>query len=41
MPQDRGTGTGLSLIEGLARQVGGAAVWAVDGGTRLTIEFNP
>ena len=36
MPRDRKAGTGLSLIEGFVRQIGGTAVWGVDGGTRLT-----
>ena len=41
LPRARAAGTGLALIEGLARQVGGGAVWEVDGGTRLTVEFDP
>jgi hypothetical protein len=32
--------TGLALIEGFVRQIGGTAAWEVDGGTRLTIEFD-
>ena len=34
-------GTGLPLIEGFVRQIGGTAAWETDGGTRLTIEFDP
>jgi two-component sensor histidine kinase len=34
-------GTGLPLIEGFVRQIGGTAAWEVEGGTRLTIEFDP
>jgi two-component sensor histidine kinase len=34
-------GTGLPLIEGFVRQIGGRAAWEVEGGTRLTIEFDP
>ena len=41
MPQDHKAGTGLPLIQGFVRQIGGTATWEVDGGTRLTIEFNP
>jgi two-component sensor histidine kinase len=41
LPQDRKAGTGLALIEGFVRQIGGAAAWEVDGGTRLTVEFDP
>jgi two-component sensor histidine kinase len=41
MPRDRKAGTGLALIEGFVRQVGGTAAWEVEGGTRLTIEFDP
>ena len=41
LPQEHEAGTGLALIGGLARQVGGAAVWEVDGGTRLMVEFDP
>ena len=32
--------TGLPLIQGFVRQIGGTATWEVDGGTRLTIEFD-
>ena len=35
------TGTGLPLIEGFVRQIGGTAAWEVEGGTRLTVEFDP
>jgi two-component sensor histidine kinase len=41
MPQDHRAGTGLPLIQGFVRQIGGTATWEVDGGTRLTIEFDP
>jgi two-component sensor histidine kinase len=41
LPQDPKAGTGLALIEGFVRQIGGTAAWEVDGGTRLTIEFAP
>jgi two-component sensor histidine kinase len=41
LPQDHQAGTGLALIEGFMRQIGGTAAWEVDGGTRLTIEFDP
>jgi len=41
MPQDRKAGTGLALIEGFVRQIGGTAAWKVEGGTRLTVEFDP
>src|SRR3954470_21558 len=34
MPQDRKAGTGLALIEGFVRQIGGMAAWEVAGGTR-------
>ena len=34
-------GTGLPLIEGFVRQIGGTAAWEVEGGTRLTVEFDP
>jgi two-component sensor histidine kinase len=40
MPQDHRAGTGLPLIQGFVRQIGGTATWEVDGGTRLTIEFD-
>ena len=39
MPRDRKAGTGLALIEGFVRQIGGTAAWEVEGGTRLTVEF--
>jgi len=35
----RGSGTGVGLIEGLARQIGATPQWSSDGGTALTIEF--
>ena len=41
MPQDHKAGTGLALIEGFVRQIGGTAAWEVEGGTRLTVEFDP
>ena len=41
LPEDHKAGTGLALIEGFVRQIGGTAAWEVDGGTRLTIEFDP
>jgi two-component sensor histidine kinase len=42
LPPERGArGTGLSLIEGFVRQIGGSASWEADGGTRLTVEFDP
>ena len=41
MAQDHKAGTGLPLIAGFVRQVGGTATWEVDGGTGLTIEFDP
>src|SRR3954471_2632049 len=33
-------GTGLPLIEGFVRQIGGRSAWEVEGGTRLTVEFD-
>jgi two-component sensor histidine kinase len=41
LPRDHQAGTGLLLVDGFARQVGGRAEWEVDGGTRLTVEFDP
>jgi two-component sensor histidine kinase len=41
LPREPKAGTGLALIEGFVRQLGGRAVWEVDHGTRLTIEFEP
>jgi two-component sensor histidine kinase len=41
LPQDHKAGTGLLLIDGFARQIGGRAEWEVDGGTRLTVAFDP
>lgn len=38
-PTSESTGTGMRIIEGLARQVGGRAQWKSDGGTSLTVEF--
>ena len=39
-PAPGGTGIGLTLIEGLARQIGAAAAWdAKSGGTRLELRF--
>jgi hypothetical protein len=38
MPQDHKAGTGLALIEGFVRQVGGTTAWEVEGGTRLTVK---
>lgn len=35
----RGAGTGMALIDGLARQLGGRANWSSDGGVRLELEF--
>src|SRR3954453_6899323 len=34
-------GTGPPLIEGFVRQIGGRSAWEVEGGTRLTVEFDP
>jgi two-component sensor histidine kinase len=39
MPQEHKAGTGLTLIDGFARQLRAHARWEVDGGTKLTIEF--
>jgi two-component sensor histidine kinase len=41
MPRDHEVGTGLALIEGFVRQVGGTAAWEIEGGTGLTVEFDP
>ena len=42
MPREpEAAGTGLPLIEGFVRQIGGTAAWEVEGGTRLTVEFDP
>jgi two-component sensor histidine kinase len=42
MPQEpKAGGTGLPLIEGFVRQIGGTAAWEIEGGTRLTVEFDP
>ena len=41
MPKEpKAGGTGLPLIEGFVRQIGGTAVWEIEGGTRLTVEFD-
>ncbi|HSK40100.1 MAG TPA: histidine kinase dimerization/phosphoacceptor domain -containing protein [Arenibaculum sp.] len=32
-------GTGLALMEGFVQQIGAAAKWETDGGTRLSVEF--
>ncbi|WP_128082383.1 ATP-binding protein [Sphingomonas sp. Ant20] len=34
-----GSGTGMKLIEGLARQVGSKATWSGSNGTMLELEF--
>lgn len=34
-----GSGTGMALIEGLARQIGSKPQWSSEGGTALSIEF--
>lgn len=34
-----GTGTGMSLINGLSRQIGGKAQWSSNGGVQLRTEF--
>jgi two-component sensor histidine kinase len=41
MPPERKAGTGLSLIDGFVRQIRARAEWRVDGGTQLTILFDP
>ncbi len=41
LAQDHKAGTGLPLIEGFVRQIGGRADWKIDGGTQLTVEFDP
>jgi two-component sensor histidine kinase len=41
LPQDHETGTGLALIDGFVRQIGGTAAWETGDGTRLTVEFDP
>jgi hypothetical protein len=41
MPPGRKAGTGLTLIDGFIRQIGGKADWEAAGGTRLTVEFDP
>jgi two-component sensor histidine kinase len=40
LPQDRKVGTGLALIEGFVQQIRAHVRWEVDGGTRLTIDFD-
>lgn len=34
-----GSGTGMRIIEGLARQIGAKPVWSSSGGTALCLEF--
>jgi two-component sensor histidine kinase len=41
LPREHHAGTGLTLIEGFVRQVGGNASWETDHGTRLMVEFDP
>ncbi len=36
---ESGTGTGMRLIEGLARQIGATPEWSSEGGTALCLEF--
>jgi two-component sensor histidine kinase len=38
-PAPGSSGTGIRIIEGLARQIGGRPQWKSDGGTSLTVEF--
>ena len=38
-PPEPTRSTGIGVINGLARQVGGTAVWHSDGGTRLTVDL--
>ncbi|QJE72039.1 GAF domain-containing protein [Aerophototrophica crusticola] len=40
-PGPSATGTGLQIIEGLARQVGATHRWVTGGGARLELEFTP
>ena len=40
LPAEPTRGTGMSLINGLARQVGGTSQWSGEGGTRLTIRLS-
>jgi two-component sensor histidine kinase len=40
LPKERsGKGTGLLLVDGLAKQIGAAAEWDAKGGTRLVLRF--
>ncbi len=39
LPKGRSNGTGLLLIDGLAKQIGAAAEWNAQGGTRLMLRF--
>ncbi len=38
-PPRRGSGTGMNLIEGMARQIGSKAIWSTSGGTALDLAF--
>lgn len=38
-PPRRGSGTGMKLIDGMARQIGSKAVWSARGGTTLDLAF--
>ena len=39
LPAERSGGTGIRLIDGLARQAGAAAAWSGEGGTRLVLSM--
>lgn len=39
LPAERSGGTGVGLIDGLARQAGATAAWSGDGGTRLVLSM--
>jgi two-component sensor histidine kinase len=41
MPRDHKAGTGMPLIDGFVRQIGGRSDWEVEDGTRLVVEFDP
>ena len=39
LPAERSGGTGVGLIDGLARQAGATAAWSAEGGTRLVLSL--
>jgi two-component sensor histidine kinase len=39
-PAKAGTGTGMQLLEALARQIGAKPQWSSEGGTTLRLQFS-